>query len=64
MNKKALFSGALALIVMFAVLPAANAVVLDPMHCPTGNSTAVLKLHKEYNTTYQTCEAGLIETRL
>ncbi len=55
MNKKTLLFGAIALLVMFAVLPAANAVVLDPSGCPAGNSTAVLKIYKEYNSTYQTC---------
>ena len=55
MNRKTLLFGAIALLVMFAVLPAANAVVLDPSGCPSGNSTAVLKIYKEYNSTYQTC---------
>ncbi|GCC11498.1 hypothetical protein IPdc08_01553 [archaeon] len=66
MNKKALFTGALTLLVLFAVLPAANAVVLDPSGCPAGNSTAVLKLYKEYNTTYQACmnTPGLVPASL
>ncbi len=34
MNKKALFTGVIALLVVFAILPAANAVVLDPSGCP------------------------------
>ncbi len=62
MNKKALFTGAIAILVMFAVLPAANAVVLDPYWCPAGNSTAVKNLYAQYNLTYQTCGDGLIET--
>jgi len=60
MSKKALFTGVIALLVMFAVLPAANAVVLDPSGCPAGNSTAVLKLYKEYNSSYKICNYGLI----
>ncbi len=55
MNKKALFAGTIVLLLAFAILPAANAVVLDPSGCPAGNSTAVLKLYKEYNSTYNQC---------
>ncbi len=62
MNRKALFTGGMFLLVMFAILPAANAVVLDPMECPSGNSTAVKNIYAQYNLTYQTCGGGLIET--
>ncbi len=55
MNRKTLLFGAISILIMFAVLPAANAVVLDPSGCPSGNSTAVLKIYKEYNSTYHTC---------
>jgi len=55
MNKKTLLFGAISLLIMFAVLPAANAVVLDPSGCPSGNSTAVRNLYAQYNSTYQTC---------
>ena len=66
MNKKALFAGTIVLLLAFALLPAANAVVLDPMGCPVGNSTAVKNLYKEYNTTYQNCmnTPGLIPASL
>ena len=64
MNKKAIFTGAIAILVMFAVLPAANAVVLDPMYCPAGNSIAVKNIYAQYNLAYHTCEGSLIETTL
>ena len=67
MNKKALFTGGMFLLVMFAILPAANAVVLDPSGCPAGNSTAVKNLYAQYNTTYHHCyyhSSGLIPASL
>ncbi|GBE53918.1 hypothetical protein BMS3Bbin15_00064 [archaeon BMS3Bbin15] len=41
MNKKALFTGTIILLMAFALLPAANAVVLDPMGCPAGNTCVI-----------------------
>ena len=68
MNKKALFAGTIILLMAFAVLPAANAVVLDPSGCPAGNSTAVLNMYKHYNITKETCDStcgfGLIQAYL
>ncbi len=64
MNKKALFTGGMFLLVMFAILPAANAVVLDPSGCPAGNSTAVKNLYAQYNSSYQICKYGLVTDSL
>ncbi len=64
MNKKALFTGVITLLVMFAVLPAANAVVLDPSSCPAGNSTAVKNMYAQYNSTPKTCMYGLVTDSL
>jgi len=64
MSKKALFTGVIALLVMFAVLPAANATVLDPMNCPAGNSPAVKNLYAQYNSSYKICNYGLITDSL
>ncbi len=67
MNKKALFTGVIALLVMFAVLPAVSGMVLDPMGCPAGNSTAMRNIYAQYNTTYNQCyyySSGLISASL
>ena len=65
MNRKVFFTGVMVLILAFAILPAANAVVLDPSGCPAGNSTVVKNLYAQYNISLKTCDStdgfGLIQ---